>query len=401
MGEDYKDMKGRADAASMIVAHLIATNFFGGPEKQIVQHAVRLKERGFRPLLVSFNEGRQNEFLERARTMGIETRELPSRHPLNPLSLSDVLSVIKRDGVDIVCTHGYKTDILGRMAAWIAKVPLVAVSRGWTGESRKIRFYEYLDKAVLKYADHVVSVSAGQKEKVLKLDVRPERASVIYNGVDASDAQTSSRFDVRKGLGIGGEKIIVASAGRLSPEKNFSGLVRAAAVALGKEKGLAFVVFGEGPLRRRLEEEIRKEGLQESFFLPGFREDFTSILAQADIFAQSSFTEGLPNVVLEAYAQKKPVVATAVGGTPEVVIEGKTGFLVKPDDAGSMAERILRLASSKRLRQSMGEAGYRHITEKFSFETQTEMYRKLYSQLAGRRARTKKANSPFEAAGKR
>lgn len=365
----------------MRIAHLISTNFFGGPEKQVLEHARRLGRRGINVVLASFREGlATNELLERARSEGIETRELASRNALSPASVLDVVRMLKADRVEVLCTHGYKSDILGRLASWYAGIPQVVISRGWTGEDRKVRLYEGLDKKILTLANHVVPVSNGQKEKIKKLGVPEKRLTVIYNGVEVNGG---GRCDsgIKREFGFAGDTVLVVSAGRLSPEKNYSGFIDAAVEVSRKKKNVGFIVFGEGPLRKELEKKIDDAGLGGKFLLPGFRKNVSSLFSGADIFVLSSFTEGLPNVVLEAYASGRPVVATAVGGTPEVVTDGAAGFLVDPGETGVMADRILTLASDAGLREEMGKKGYERVRDLFGFDSQTEKYIELYSKM--------------------
>ena len=145
-----------------------------------------------------------------------------------------------------------------------------------------------------------------------------------------------------------------------------------------RNKDIIFIVFGEGFLRKELEEKILKIGLKDRFLLPGFRKDFLSVLKDIDLFVLPSFTEGLPNVLLEAYALKKPVVATKVGGNPEIVLDGETGFLAPVQDPVKLSELILRLTQDATLRKEMGEKGYKYIKEKFNFAVQTQKIKDLY-----------------------
>ncbi len=367
------------------IAHLIASNFFGGPEKQILEHARRLRESPFEVCLISYHEGTKNEFLEQARREGLSTLALPARIPFDPRAIIDLSAALRRENVGLLVTHHYKANVLGTLAATRVGIPKVSVSRGWTGENRKVRFYEWLDKRFLRFADEIVAVSEGQRAKILALGVDPRRVRVIHNCIDLENSPPRAEIPLRWELRLCPETLLIASAGRLSPEKNIEGLIRVAARVMACSPRAVFVVFGEGVLRRRLEEAVRKAGLQGSFLLPGFREDFAAVLPQIDIFVLPSLTEGLPNVILEAFAARKPVVATAVGGTPEVVVDGEGGYLVRPGDEEKMAERILELMHDSELRRQMGEMGQRRVCETFSPRKQAEAYFALYEAMVRRR----------------
>src|SRR5262249_22595255 len=149
-------------------------------------------------------------------------------------------------------------------------------------------------------------------------------------------------------------------AGRLSPEKGVSVLIEAARIVVESDPQARFVVFGEGTQRPALERLIASAGLTGRFALPGFRSDLDQLLPSADLFVLPSFTEVSPSVVLGAGVAGVRVVATAVGGTPEVVADGKTGYLVPPGNPEQLARRILELLGDHTLRQQMGQAGREH-----------------------------------------
>jgi len=363
----------------IVVMHLRASNFVGGPEKQILEHFSRMDSRRFRPVLGTFVEpGASDPLGDEALKRGFHTIQLPALSPLNPGNILHVARILKREKVAILCTHGYKPNVLGFFAAKLCGVPTIAISRGWTWESPKIRFYEALDRRFLRYVSHVVAVSAGQQEKILACGVPQQRISVIHNAINLDDIPVQGACSLRQQLGLPDDALVVASAGRLSPEKNYGGMIKAAREVAARNTSVYFVIFGEGFLRSDLEAQIASTGLTGRFMLPGFRADLQAVLHDIDIFMLPSFTEGLPNVILEAYAVSKPVVATRVGGTPEVVQEGVSGFLTRPDEHKLMAGHLLALANDQGLRQRMGHAGYAYIKEHFSFSAQTAVYEQLY-----------------------
>lgn len=365
------------------VLHLRISNFIGGPEKQILEHMVRLDKEKFRPLLCCFRDNGIDDPLQKeAEALGIPCRIINTNSAFDLKTISQLVRILREEKVNLICSHGYKPNMIGRLAAWQCGVAAVAVSRGWTAESTRIRLYEKLDKIFLRLSDHVVAVSHGQREKILALGVKREKVSVIHNAINLDEIPTAGPRLLREQLGLPADALIVASAGRLSPEKNYGAMVQAAADVVTHNGQAYFVVFGEGFLRPELEQAIAAAGLTGRFLLPGFRTDLQAVLHEIDIFMLPSFTEGLPNVVLEAFAVGKPVVATRVGGTPEVVQDGVSGFLTTPDQANLMAQHLLQLLNNPSLRQTMGNAGHNHVREHFSFESQTEEYMKLYESLS-------------------
>lgn len=369
------------------IMHLRASNFVGGPEKQILEHFARLDTAQFRPVLGTFVvPGASDPLGDEARKRGFNTVQFTSLSPLNPGAILHVVRTIRQKNVAILCTHGYKPNILGFFAAKLCGVPAIAISRGWTWESPKIRFYEALDRFFLRYVNHVVAVSGGQQEKIIACGVPHKRVSVIHNAINLDDCPPAASINIRHQLGLPDDALIVASAGRLSPEKNYAGMIEAAREVAKHNSKVYFVIFGEGVLRQELEGKIVSTGLSGRFLLPGFRTDLQAVLHDIDIFMLPSFTEGLPNVVLEAFSARKPVVATSVGGTPEVVQDGVSGYLTKPDEPAKMAGHVLDLASNEHLRRSMGIAGNEYIREHFSFESQTRDYEELYDEVTKSRS---------------
>lgn len=373
-------------AEQIVVMHLRACNFVGGPEKQILEQLVRIDKEKFRTIVGTFiAPGEEDRLGMAARKLQTATFPIVSKSPIHPASVKQLLTILRRENVSILCTHGYRPNIIGCFAAKAAGIATIAVSRGWTAESGKIRMYERLDRFFLRLSSHVVAVSHGQKEKVVRCGVPENRVSVIHNAIDVHSCAISPAKSVRRELGIPEDSIWVVSAGRLSPEKNYSTMIEVARQVASKKNNVFFTVFGEGFLRNTLEEQRDRAGLQNRFLFPGFRADIASAFAEMDIFMLPSLTEGLPNVVLEAYSMKKPVIASAVGGTPEIVQHNISGKLSAPYDVTTMAEAILRFSNDDNLRGCMGNAGFSYVQENFSFSKQTLLYQALYETVYHRR----------------
>jgi glycosyltransferase involved in cell wall biosynthesis len=371
----------------MHLVHLTASTFFGGPERQMLGLGRALPD-DFTSTYLSFSEGgRCAAFLGQVRSAGFDGIELENDSPRLRSSIRELTSLLRERGSDVLITHGYKSNLLGRVAARRVGIPVVAVSRGWTGENVKVRFYDALDRFHLRYMDAVVCVSEGQAAKVRKAGVPPRKMTVIRNAARLDAFQSplpEYRERLRQLARAEGDDLVIAAAGRLSPEKGFAVLLEAAALVTRAERGCRFVLFGEGGERPALEQRITELGLHDGFTLAGFRDDLDRWLPWADLAVLPSFTEGLPNVALEASAAGVPVVATAVGGTPEVVSDGATGFLVPSGDPTALASRILDVCRDATLRERLGEAGREFMRQQFSFEGQALAYRKLFAALRPR-----------------
>ena len=369
----------------MTVVHLTASTFFGGPERQMLGLADTLPE-SVRTAFVSFPEGgRCAAFLDVVRDRGYEAVALRTDFPRLFRVVAELTATLRGLGSDVLLCHGYKANLLGRIAARRVGVPAVAVSRGWTWQDRRVRLYEWLDRRHLRLMDHVVAVSEGQAERVRKwCRVPTERISVIRNSARlAAFAESTPARDRLLDVFPRDSRVsrVVVAAGRLSPEKGFAVLIDAAASVLAADAGAGVVIFGEGVLRAELEHLVRARGLGDRVVLPGFRDDLDSLLAAADVVTLPSFTEGLPNVALEASAAGVPVVATAVGGTPEVVADGETGFLVATGRPEKLAARLLQLLRDDGLRTTLGNAGRARMQRLFTFDAQAAAYLDLFARL--------------------
>jgi glycosyltransferase involved in cell wall biosynthesis len=369
----------------MNLVHLTASTFFGGPERQMLGLALAMPE-AVRTTFATFPEGgRGGAFLDEVRERGFAAAPLKNDFPRVLATVREAAELLRATACDVLLCHGYKAHLLGRLAARRVGIPAVAVSRGWTGETRKVRLYEWLDRRHLRCMDHVVCVSDGQAQKVRKwCRVPADRLSVIRNSARLGAFENADRTTRERLLGFfpsGGVSQVVLGAGRFSPEKGFGVLVEAAATICRASPTAGAVLFGEGPLRGDLERRVAELGLGGRVVLPGFRSDLDSLIGGADVVVLPSYTEGLPNVALEASAAGVPVVATAVGGTPEAIADGNTGFLVPPGEPASIANRVGELLRDGDLRTRFGAAGRARMRELFTFQSQAAAYLRLLRTL--------------------
>ncbi|MEK7774186.1 MAG: glycosyltransferase, partial [Deltaproteobacteria bacterium] len=201
------------------IMHLIATNFHGGPEKQIIEHLKRLDPSRFKGIIASFLEkGGGNEMLEQAKANGLEGRGIPMSGPLDVRALIALSRLIREEGVDLLCAHGYKSTVMGWLAAKRAGIPVISFSRGYTAEDRMVAFYEWVERRVLGRVDGVVAVSDGQRKKLEGMGVKARRYWTVHNAVSINSRAVGSEEKIRKEvfarLGVPEGSIMVVSAGR-------------------------------------------------------------------------------------------------------------------------------------------------------------------------------------------
>lgn len=371
----------------MRLVHLTSSRFFGGPERQMLGLAKALPA-DCETIFASFSEGgRCDEFLKRVRCEGFAARRLQNDTPHLFAARRELAALLHEARVDVLLCHGYKADLVGRPAARLAGAPVAAVSRGWTGENFKVRWYDRIDRLFLSRMDRVVCVSDGQAAKVRAAGVPDWRICVIRNAARAEafrDPDPEQRRHMESLLVRPGRQLVM-TAGRLSTDKGIHVLLDAVPAVLARTPEARFVICGDGDQRGRLETQARDLGISDVVAFAGFRNDLDQWMPNADVFALPSFTEGLPNVLLEAHAGEVPVVATAVGGTPELVADGVTGWLVPPGDPPALADRIVRLLADDALRSRMGRAARQRVRDHFTFAIQAQEYRELFDELLGAR----------------
>jgi glycosyltransferase involved in cell wall biosynthesis len=387
----------------MKILILTASQFYGGPERQMIELAKTLRVRypDVVCCLGSFpEEGNCRPFIEKVTTEGFEAIELVNDFPHLIRARNELKQVLIDRKIDILIANGYKARGVSCMLPKSLRIPILTVSRGWTTENLKIRFFNLIDRWFHRLADHVIAVSDGQAAKVIRFGTPPERVMVIHNAI------RTERFDVppdpllrEKLLAMfpnttanditndhsqSKPLFLLGAAGRLSPEKGFDLLINAVKIIHDRAFPIGLVIFGEGFLREVLEEQVKSLGLQDCVQLPGFTDELDRVLPHFDIFVQSSHTEGLPNVLLESMAARTPVVATNVGGTPEVVEEGVTGLMVPPNNAEQLADAICRLLAEPEKLPVMGTAARERVQTLFTFENQADRYYELLCKFCAR-----------------
>jgi glycosyltransferase involved in cell wall biosynthesis len=315
---------------------------------------------------------------ERAVKEGIVSNLIPCNGQVDRTTIANIRELAVRTGADVVHAHGYKADIYVYLALRGLGIPFVSTCHTWYDNDLSVFLYGVADRFVLRKFARVVAVSDEVRVRLLKAGVREEKVDLVRNGIDLRpfDNVVPSLREVSASDG----PLIVGLIGRLSWEKGIDIFLRAVARVVVEFPSAKFVVVGEGPDQDKLELLIDELGIRENISMLGRREDMPSIYASLDVMVSSSRQEGLPMAILEGMASGLPLVATAVGEVPTVVKDGRTGVLVPPEDADSLAVAIVDLLrdSAKRLR--LGEAAKQLIKEEYSAERMTADYLRVYAE---------------------
>jgi len=384
------------------ILHLRASNFVGGPEQQLLRH-IESGENGPWEILLGVFQGRREgeDLIATARRHGLATVPVPAQS--SGAALRALTRLLRDERIALLCTHGYKADILGLLAGRSTGVPVACFLRGWTREDWKVRLYEAGDRLALRFADRIVCLSETQ---VRNMSSRPGLAGkirVVCNAIDApaidSAKASFARRELRRRFNLPAQSLVAATAGRLSPEKGVEDFLKAAARVRSRLPNARFVIFGDGALRRALEQKAAELKLTEQVTFAGFHRDLRALLPGLDLLVNPSLSEEMPNIVLEAMAASIPVVATSVGGVEEMAGAEKALSLVRAGQSQELAEAICDLLSNPERARALSQAGRRRVEQAFSVEKQTQQIRSLYRELCPSADREESVVTPPKLAG--
>ena len=370
----------------MRVCHVAMGDLWAGAEVQLLslmRYLARLP--GFECSVILFNEGRLAE----------ELRKLPvsltviSEQTFSPMGIAYRLAkALRKIRPDVVHTHKYKDSFIGTLVARSLGIPYVVRTVHGLPEpfmglrNAKMVAYTAADRLMTGwFVDRVVAVSSDI-EKVLIGMYGSNRVSCIHNGIDLEAVRvTTSREAFRRKWQIPEDAVVIGTVGRLVPVKGHAILLDATRILQASIGNVALVLVGDGPLRKDLEANAKRLGLEKSVIFAGQQDQSYDFMNMMDVFVLPSLHEGIPMVVLEALALQRPVVATRVGGIPEVIEHGQTGFLAEPSDASSLARLLQRLVEDLPMAVSIGKAGRTRVEEKFTARTMAGKTAELYEQV--------------------
>jgi glycosyltransferase involved in cell wall biosynthesis len=364
----------------MKILHIISSGGMYGAEAVILNISRTLNRGPHRGMLGVFsNSSNPNHQLhERAVKEGIESHLIPCKGQIDRATATSIRELAARTGADIVHAHGYKADIYVYLALRRLGIPLVSTCHTWYDNSLLVSLYGKADRFVLRKYARIVAVSDEVRQRLLKSGVRGEKICLVRNGIDLrpfDDALPALREDLTPD-----RQLIVGLIGRLAWEKGVDIFLRAAARVLVEFPRAKFVVVGEGPDMDKLEQLVNELKIRENVSMLGRREDMPSVYASLAVMVSSSRQEGLPMAILEGMASRLPLVATAVGEVPTVVLDGCTGVLVPAEDVDSVAAGIVGLLRDPEKRMRLGAAARQRIEEEYSAERMTADYLRVYGE---------------------
>ncbi len=358
----------------------------GGAEKQLHILASSLDPSSFRPIVVQLIT-ESGSPVATGNFGNVKLLHFPTKRFYDAAGWRQIRrlsSLARQEKVDIVHTFFEKSEAMGWVIKRLAGIPIWITSRRDLGFKRK-KIYDLLFRFSSVDCKRCVAVCEAVKEQVVKDEGLPTgKMEVIYNGLDTSPYHV--RYDgdaLRKELGIDQAAPLVGLIADLNFEiKGHRYFLEAAKIVLDSFPSVEFLLAGDGCLQGKYEKMTDDLGIRSRVHFMGKRTDVPAILSNLTISVLCSTSEGLSNVGLESMAAGKPVIATDIGGNPEMVINGKTGRLVPPADSGSLAEAIVSLLNDPDMCRRMGENGKRQVANRFSIPAMVEGYEHLYRTLA-------------------
>ena len=350
-------------------------------------------------LITGPSEGAEGKLLVQTNTQGLLIDTHPSLiRSISPLhdcrALQALKSAIRDWRPDVVHTHSAKAGLLGRAAAWGCRVPCVVHTVHGAPfhpfqRSASRWFFMQCERWAARRCHHMISVADAMTDLMVRAKVaEQDKFTTIYSGMDVDPFlhSANNRESVRKELGFSSSDVVFGKIARLFHLKGHQYIIEAAEQVCRNQPNVKFLFVGDGILREQFVSEISKRGMQHRFVFTGLvpPTQVPDLIGAMDVLVHTSLREGLARALPQALISGKPVISYDIDGAREVVLNGKTGFLIPPKEIDSLASAISTLASSAQIRNEMGQKGKELFTDQFRHETMTQKIRELYLRVANR-----------------
>jgi glycosyltransferase involved in cell wall biosynthesis len=378
------------------VLHIINSLDIGGNERFLLQLLERLPRDTFSQEVCVPNRGKDaTRDLEAAcRKLNTPIKVLRVGGNWDVSVLPRLVYVILKGRFDVVHTHLIYSQVYGRLAATLAGTRCIVSSEQNVYDFKARLPFSWVERRLSRWTERIIACSKKVREHLIKkVGVNPLRVVVVPNGVDTDvffPIRKRTRLyrsveNVRKELGIEEGDAVIGTVGHMTRQKGYDVLIAAMPQILRKHPGAKFVFVGRGLLREKLEKQARELGVAQRICFAGIRRDVPAVLNCFDVFVLASLWEGFGTAIIEAMACGVPVVASRVGGIPEIIEDGVSGVLVAPGRGGLVAEAVIRLLDKPRKTRELARRGRTSATERFSVEKMAQSVAKVYLQL-GRRS---------------
>ena len=347
-----------------------------GPAKNLIEFATLARELGVDTTIATFIRGQEsNIFIETARSSSVPVHVLRERSLADRAVLKDLAGLVERENPDVIQTHAVKSHFLARLAGLPKSAPWIAFHHGYTWPAFRARAYNQLDRWSLRAASKVLTVSIPFRDELASKGVQPDRIEIVHNAIRPDWGTAKPPAD----LNIAPDRKVILIVGRLSREKDHRTLLRA--VERIKNLNPHLLIVGEGPERARIEQEIKQLGLSAHVTLTGHQLSAEPYYGIANLAVLASLSEGSPNALLEAMAAGVPVVATNVGGIPEIVKHKESALLVPPADIDAMAAAMTQLLTNSSQARNLADRARMLVLVKHSPQARAKRLVDIYNSL--------------------
>jgi glycosyltransferase involved in cell wall biosynthesis len=372
------------------VLHLIDTYRIGGPGKTIINSARFIDRTRYRIHVAAFThpDPSRNEFASAVRTARIPWLELPETRRFNLEHVGMLRTYVRDKKIDLVHAHGYRSDVFAFLATRrMPRVRLVTTHHGWIRNNVRQQVLTHAALLLSSLFDGIQVVSRPLREELPRWLRRSPRVAVVPNGIVLDDYRPLDvREAVRDRLGVAPADMLLAVVGRMSAEKGCFDMIEAFCTVAGSLPSCHVVFVGDGPLESEIRRRAEEARLSDRIHFAGHHTDIRPFYEAADVVVSPSHTEGISNVILEAMAFEKPIVATRVGGTPEIIEHERSGLLVRPERPQELAGAIVRLEQNPTLRARIVAGARQRVRDHFAFQVRMALEQQFYDRvLADRR----------------
>lgn len=361
------------------ILYFITSLDMGGAEQLLLLTLKNLNRQRFKPFVCCLYAGKLANEIE---GLGIEVIDLKIKNKLDLSILFKFYNLLKKEKFDIVHTHLFHSNIIGRIMARLCHVPIV-ISTLHYAFSYNGNFGIILERLTAKLADRIIVVSDAVRNFCInEIKIPQERLQLIYNGVDLNilDEVFINLPSLREELSLNND-FLVGCIGRFAEVKGQRYLLKAIAEVIKVHNKIKFLLIGSGPLEKELRDLTKALGISDNIIFLDSRRDIPQMMHSVDLYVVPSLQEGLSITLLEALAMEKPTIATTVGGNPEVIIHEESGILIPPKDHKAIAKSIIRLFENKDKAKELGIKGRLRVIERFNIKENVSKTQSLYENL--------------------
>jgi Glycosyltransferase len=327
------------------------------------------------------SEGQNIEIYNRFQSLGFDAHQIKMRSRFDPRVIYKLSRLIKEEKIDIIHTHGYKSDILGLAAAKLAGIKAIATPHGFeNSKDIKLQLFIRLGCLALKGFDRVAPLSEELESDMKRIKVKPFKTILIKNGVDLGEIELERKRASSPLLYSKSDKKI-GYVGQVASRKNVIDLIKTFDLLYQEIKNVRLILIGDGPKRIELENHARTLASSSNIEFLGYRDDRLKLLKEIDLFCMTSSLEGIPRCMMEAMAMGIPVAAYNIPGVDKLIIHGETGLMANFGDIDGLKKCWERLLFNEELARELGQNGREHVINNYSAKRMADEYTKLYQEV--------------------